>query len=81
MDPRFLDSNGFTQSHGLSTNTHGRAYKKGSALSFAEKVSIGRYGGVGQQTTISWLETAIQRCGCDLRSHRDLYARKGVRKR
>ena len=37
-----MDHNGFIQRHGLATNTHGRAYKNGAALSFAEKVSIGR---------------------------------------
>ena len=36
-----MDHNGFIQRHGLATNTHGRAYKNGAALSFAEKVSIG----------------------------------------
>ena len=35
-----MDHNGFIQRHGLATNTHGRAYKNGAALSFAEKVSI-----------------------------------------
>ena len=35
-----MDHNGFIQRHGLATNTHGRAYKNGAALSFAEKMSI-----------------------------------------
>ena len=35
-----MNQNGFIQRHGLATNTHGRAYKNGAALSFAEKVSI-----------------------------------------
>ena len=34
-----MDQNGFIQRHGLATNTHGRAYKNGAALSFEEKVS------------------------------------------
>ena len=33
------------------------------------------------KTTISWLETAMQRRGCDLRSHHDRHARKGIHKR
>ena len=36
-----MDQNGFIQRHGLATNTHGRAYKNGAALSFTEKMSIG----------------------------------------
>ena len=35
-----MDHSSFIQRHGLTTNTHGRAYKNGAALSFAEKVSI-----------------------------------------
>ena len=36
-----MDHNGFIHRHDLATNTHGRAYKNGAALSFSEKVSIG----------------------------------------
>ena len=41
MNPEFSNAGGFIGSHGLATNTHGRAYLSGAPLSFSEKVTIG----------------------------------------
>ena len=56
------NAGGFIGSHGLATNTHGRAYLSGAPLSFSEKVTIGNsylkaredLGGV-QPTSPRWL--------------------------